>query len=82
VDEVQVDARQRHGELRESVQRRLLRAPVETVAPVLDQRLQVAHARSGGPGLARRLVRPARASQPRAQVVEHGVGDAQREGSR
>ena len=76
VDEVQVDAAQRHGELPARVELHLLRAPVVAVAPVADERLHVGEVGAVAPRLAGDLVGPAHARQARAQVVEHGVGHA------
>src|ERR1700730_16977125 len=72
MDEVKVDARDRDREMREPVQQAFLRPPVETLAPVAGQLLQVAEVCSRNPGrYVRGLVRPARASEPLAQIDEH-----------
>ena len=81
VQEVQVDAVQRHLELRKGVEPRLLRAPVEAVAPVLDQLAQVRDVGAVGPGLAGRLVGEARAREALAQVGDRVVGDVEPERS-
>ena len=65
---VQVDPVQRHLELRQRVQPRFLRPPVEPVGPIGRQLPQIGEIRAIGPRLARRLVREARALQPIAQV--------------
>ena len=79
VDEVQVDARERDLELLERVELRLLGAPVEAVAPVLDERAQIVQVRAVGPLGAGNLVRPAGAREPAAQVVQNLVGDVESE---
>ena len=70
VDEVQVDAAERHRELSEGVEPRLVRAPVEAVAPVRDQRPAGTRGWSRTPSRARDLVGPAHAVEALAQVGE------------
>src|SRR5207245_3684082 len=91
VDEVQLDAVQRHGELPQAVDARFVRAPVEALLPMSHELSQMGEASPGRPGRERRLVRKARARQTLAQIGERGFGnvefewlDAQlcREGSR
>ncbi len=70
VDEVQVDALHARGELREGVQPRLGRAPVEPVAPVVDQPLHVGEAGAGLPGR--------RAAARRASACARGAPSGRR----
>ena len=56
VDEMQLDPAERHLELAEGVEPRLLRPPVEAGAPVVDELLQIGDARAGRPRLERWLV--------------------------
>ena len=81
---MQVDPVQRHLELREGVQRGLLRAPVEAVPPMRDEFAEVGGAGAVGPGIAagrdRRLVRQPGAGQPVAQLGDGLLRDGQREG--
>ena len=81
VQVVQVDAMQRHRELREGVEPRFLGAPVEATVPVLDQLLEVADIRAGGPRRAGRLVGKAGAGQTLAHVGDGAVGDVEMEGT-
>ena len=67
-------------ELPKAVEGRFLRAPVEAIAPVGDEVLQVGDAAAGRPGRPRRLVRPANARQPLPQVAQRLVGNMQSEG--
>ena len=80
VNEVEVDAAQRDLELPKAVEDRFLRAPVEAIAPVGDEVLQVGDAAAGRPGRPRRLVRPANARQPLPQVAQRLVRNMQSEG--
>ncbi len=79
VDEMQVDAADRHRELPEAVELGFPGAPVEACAPVVGKLLRVRHAGSGRPRLQRRLVGPARAREAVAQVGDVGVGDLEGE---
>ena len=81
MQEVQVDAVQRHRVLRKRVEERLLRPPVEAGVPVLDKLLEVGDIGSECPRLARRLVGKARACQPLAQIDDGAVRDVQLKGS-
>ena len=56
-------------------------APVEAVAPVVEQRLEIGEARAGGPGLERRLVGKARARETLAQIGDGRIGDVKGEAS-
>jgi len=49
VNEVQLDAIDRHGEVAELVERCLLAAPVVSGAPIVDEALQMLKVRSEGP---------------------------------
>ncbi len=60
MQEVQVDVVQRHLELREGVQPRFLRAPVEAAGPVLHKAMQVIDVRAVFPRITRRLIGKAR----------------------
>ena len=82
VQEMHVDVVQRRLELRERVQPRLLGAPVETAAPVLDQAAQVIDVRAVFPGLAGRLIGESRARETFAQIGNRRVRDVQAEGCR
>jgi hypothetical protein len=50
MQEVQIDAVQRHAELREGIGRRLLCAPVEPVLPIAEQAARVRNIGAVGPG--------------------------------
>src|SRR2546425_8065499 len=77
VDEVQLDAVQRHGELPQAVDARFVRAPVEALLPMSHELSQMGEASPGRPGLERRLVRKARARQTLAQIGERGFGNVE-----
>jgi hypothetical protein len=80
--EVQLDSRQLRGELREGVQPRLRRAPVEARLPAREQPAQGRDARAEGPGIrSGRHIRQPRAHQARLQVKECGLGHGEGEGS-
>jgi hypothetical protein len=75
VDVVQVDAGERHGELTEGVEPGLVGAPVEALAPIVEQLAQVGDAGPGGPRGAGRLVGQPRAREALAQVVQDAIRD-------
>ena len=78
VDEVDADAIHGGAEVGKRIDRPLLRPPVEAGSPILNQ---ISHGCQVGavfPARCGDLVRPARASQAVAQVVEHRRRDAQR----
>ena len=77
MDEMQLDALQRQLELRESVQLRFPGAPVEARAPGFAQFLCIGQAGTGGPGLERRLVGPARARKAFFQFGKRCFRDLQ-----
>jgi hypothetical protein len=77
VDEVEVDPLERHPELIEGVQLRLLRAPIEAVSPALGQAPHERQVRAVLPPGLRDLIRPAGARQPLAQVGQHVVVDVE-----
>src|SRR5262249_22966972 len=79
VDEVHVDAAQRHRELSPRVELSFPCAPIVAVAPVGDERFHVREVRAVAPRLSRDLVRPPHAIETRAEVIEHGVRNADRE---
>jgi hypothetical protein len=79
VQEVHVDPVERRLELREGVEPRLLRPPVEARTPVLDELAQVADIGAVGPRLSRRLVGEARARETLAQIGDRLFGDVQSE---
>ena len=79
VDEVDRQAVDRGRELLEPVQRALLRAPVEPVAPVRDQLLQIGDVGAVGPAVALQRLGTARVPQARLQVGEHRIRHADRE---
>src|SRR5439155_3484590 len=80
VDEVDAEAADAGAELREGVEPRLGRAPVEALTPVGDQVAQVGEVRAVGPARAGDLVGEARAREALAQVGQDGVGDGDAEG--
>ena len=82
VNEVEIDARHRCGELGEGVQQRLVLSPVVVIAPVRAELLHVGEVGAEGPGGARRLVGEARAAEPLAEICEGRLGnvDAERRG--
>jgi hypothetical protein len=75
VQEVHVEPVDRRGELRERVQLRLPRPPVEAAAPVVGQLAQLLDRHAPAPAVAGQLGRPPGTGQTVAQVVEVGVGD-------
>ena len=79
VQEVNIDIVQRHLELRERIEPRLLHPPVERGAPILDQLAQIRDIRAVGPWRVRRLVGKTRPRQPRAQFRDGVVRYAQLE---
>jgi hypothetical protein len=65
-----VDAVQRHFELREGVEPRLLRAPIEARAPVVEQAAQILDIGAVGPGVAGCLIgNRVRASRSRRSAM-------------
>src|SRR5215213_4758668 len=80
VDEVQIDALQRHAVLLEVVQLRLLRTPVVLVLPVGGELSRVREAHPVAPPGARDLVWPARALQALVQIGKKRVGQGDPEG--
>jgi hypothetical protein len=81
VDQVQAEAVDVRAEVRQRVDRALLRAPVEPGLPVAHELAHVAEARAVVPARALDLVRPARAREALAEVVEHGLRDVDGERS-
>ena len=79
VEKVQVDAMQRHLELRECVEARFLRAPVEAAASVLHQLLQIRDARAVRPGLTGRLIWKPSARETLAQIADRAIRNVQSE---
>ena len=80
MDEVDRLAIDRGAEVRELVQPRLLRSPVERVAPVLHQLAHVVHWDPVLPAGAVDLIGPARAGEAVLEVAQGGVldGDLER----
>ena len=70
---MQVDAVERHAELRKGVQRGFLGPPVEPIAPIVGEPAQIGDIGAIGPSLARRLIGKTGAGQPIAQVGDLGV---------
>src|SRR5262245_2699586 len=68
VYEVNVNVTEFSTKVLERVQPALLRPPVEAVGPVAEQALQVLEVGSLRPRGARRVIRPARVTDPRSQV--------------
>src|SRR5205823_12330715 len=81
VDEVKLDPADLDGELAKAVQPGLVHAPLVLRPPVLDQLPHVSEARAVAPAGLRRLVGPADALEPGAEVREHRVGHLDRERS-
>ena len=77
MQKVQVVIRSRHLELREGVEARLLRAPVEGTAPSVDQAAKIVDVRAVKPRLARRRIGKTGARETLAQVRNIAVGNAQ-----
>jgi hypothetical protein len=65
---MQVDAVQADVVLRERIERRLLRAPVEAVAPVVDEVCEIGDVGARLPRLAGRLIGKARAGEEPASL--------------
>jgi hypothetical protein len=78
-----VDAVQRSPELRDRIEPRLLRPPVESVAPIRDEIAQIPAIRPERPAIAaiilRRLIGEARARKPLAQIGDRGIVDREAE---
>src|ERR1700722_18524104 len=74
---VQVVIRPVQLELREGVQARLLRAPIEWAAPIVDEASKITDIRPVEPRLARRRIRKTGARQPFPQVRNIAIGNAQ-----
>src|SRR5437016_3674707 len=72
---VEVSAIDCADELRICVQRRFVLAPVIVALPVLAQFPDVVDAGAVRPRLAGQRLRPARARQPLAQIIEHTVAN-------
>ena len=79
VDEVQLDAADRHAELAKAVDARFLRAPIKVSVPIVDEILKTPKTGTGRPRLEWRLLGPARARQALAQVGERDLGNVQPE---
>src|SRR4051812_46063596 len=75
MDEMDLHTVDRRRELLETVQRAFLRAPVEAVAPVADQRLEIRAAGAVGPFRPGNLVGEPRPRQPGFEVGELGIGN-------
>jgi hypothetical protein len=75
VQEVDLLVVDRGDVLGELVERRLVRAPVVTGAPVFGEVPQVGRGHPTAPADVRQRVRPAGAGQPGVQVVELGLRD-------
>jgi hypothetical protein len=76
---VHVDAVDGRQEVVELVERTLLDPPVEAVAPVREQLLEIRAVGAVLPGLARPRVRKTGACETILQVAEDGIGDRDRE---
>lgn len=72
MDEMNLQSVDARREVVELVQLPLLRAPVELVAPVGDQLLEVRDIGAVGPALLERRRKP-RAREPHSQVGEHRI---------
>jgi hypothetical protein len=79
MQEMQVDAAESDLVLREGVEPRLLRAPVEPAAPIPDKRAHVIEVAAVGPGLAWRLVGEAGPRQTVLQIADRRLVDRQSE---
>jgi hypothetical protein len=80
VNEVDRQAVDRGGELFETVQRPLLRPPVEPIAPVREELLQVRHVRAVRPAVAAlQCLWYARIPQSGFQIGEHRIRHMDRE---
>ena len=79
VHEVDPQAAERDAEAGEPGERRLLRRPVEPVRPVGDELAEVAEVGPERPPGVLGRVRPARRTQPRAEVLERRGGGLRRE---
>ena len=79
VQEVQVDAVERHDILGKGVEPGFLRTPIKAGVPVMHEFAQIAHIRAVGPRRPGRLVREARACEALAQVGQRRFGDVQGE---
>src|SRR3984957_15404505 len=79
MQKVEVAIRPRHPELREGVQARLLRAPVEWAAPIVDKAAKVVDTCPIGPRVARRRIGKTGAREALAKVREFAVWHTQHE---
>jgi hypothetical protein len=75
VQEVDVGAVDRRGELRNPVKPSLVLAPVVVGVPVVGQLSEIAYRDAPGPRHVRYLPGPAGVAQPQPQIGKVGVGD-------
>src|SRR3954449_13124475 len=76
---VQVDIFKRYAELRKSVQRGFLGAPIEFGAPIFREFTQIRDVSAVSPRFAGRRIRKARPGKTLAEVGNVGIRDMQRE---
>src|SRR5258707_13902024 len=76
MQKVQIVIRSSDLELREDVKARLLRAPVEGLAPVRDEAAKIIDIRPVSPSLAWRRIGKTGAREPLAQVSNIAIGHA------
>jgi hypothetical protein len=81
VDEVEINAIDRHGEVMEAIEHRLLCTPVVVGAPVIDQRSQILPIGSKGPVGIGDFVGPASGIEPLLQIEQQGIIDRDNERS-
>ncbi len=79
MQKVQVGIRPGRLELREGVEPRLLRPPIEGPTPIVDEAAKVTDVRPVEPGVAGRSIGKTRARETLAQVPKIAVGNVQRE---
>src|ERR1700730_13049124 len=82
VQEVEIDAAQRHLVLREGIEPRLLGPPIERRAPIFDELPQIADIGAVGPGCPGGLVRISRPRQSFAQIHDGLIRNGEGEGLR
>src|SRR5215813_11988366 len=82
VQEMQVDAAERHGELRKGVEPPFLRPPVKAVAPIFDKLPHISDIGAVSPRFAWRLVGKTHALEPLVQVGNGLPGNPEGKGLR
>ena len=75
MDEVDIVAVDICRELSEAIEAGFLRSPVEALAPIVGDALQIGHLRTGVPARVLELIRPARAGEPLPEIGDGWLWD-------